>query len=287
MIKIEPSLHFNGFEKVGNWWNYKNIISPFSRIYLIPEGEAYVIIENKEYHLTPGKLFLIPKFTFHSYRCDKEMWHYYMCFFDEFVFFENIFDKFEFNNIVDVINGDEILFKRINNLNPEGKIKNPDPATYDNDKALYSFSKNLKQFSISEKIEIQGIIYLLLSRFIVRETQNCQLVVSRKRFCKLTAYIHQHLDEKITLNDLADLACLSPDYLSRQFLDVMGIRPMEYINRGRIERAQMLLLTTNLSIKQIAEKVGIFSNTYFSTLFKKQTLYTPEDYRKKHFELQN
>jgi len=58
---------------------------------------------------------------------------------------------------------------------------------------------------------------------------------------------------------------------------------MEYVNRIRIERAQMLLVTTDLPIKQIAEKVGIASNSYFSTLFKKQSLHTPDEYKKMHY----
>ena len=57
---------------------------------------------------------------------------------------------------------------------------------------------------------------------------------------------------------------------------------MEYVNKKRIERAQMLLLSTNLSISQVAEKVGISNNSYFSTLFQKYNLQTPDDYQKSH-----
>lgn len=283
MINITHSLLFNSYEKVGSWWNYKNILSPFNRLYLITEGEGWVHLDNTEYHLTPGKLFLIPKFTFHSYRCDAEMGHFYLCFFDEIAFCESLFDSFEFNFLVDGKKGDSILFERLNQINPEGRINNPDPASYDNSKSLYSFAKSRKQLTIADIIEIQGVIYQLVSRFIANSATQKQLIASRKRFSKLTSYINQHLDAKISLNDLANMACLSPDYLSKQFLEVMGVRPMEYVNRIRIERAQMLLVTTDLPIKQIAEKVGIASNSYFSTLFKKQTLNTPEEYKKMHY----
>jgi AraC-like DNA-binding protein len=265
------------------WWNYKNIISPFNRIYLITEGEGWVHLDNTEYHLTPGKLFLIPKFTFHSYQCDNEMGHFYFCFFDEIAFCESLFDSFGFNFLVDAKKGDDILFERLNQLNPEGKINNPDPASYDNSKSLYSISKSRKQLTVVDIIEIQGIIYQLVSRFISNSATESQVIASHKRFSKLTSYIHQHLDAKISLHDLADMACLSPDYLSKQFLKVMGVRPMDYVNRTRIERAQMLLITTDLPIKQIAEKVGIYSNSHFSTLFKKETLSTPEEYKKTHY----
>ena len=283
MINITHSLLFNSFDKVGEWWNYKNIISPFNRLYLITEGEAWVTLDNGTYHLTPGKLFLIPKFTFHSYRCNKEMGHFYLCFFDEIAFCESLFDSFEFEYLVDALKGDDILFERLNQLNPEGRINNPDPSSYNNNKSLYSFAKNRKQLNVADIIEIQGIIYQLVSRFIANSATHTSVIASRKRFSKLTTYIHQHLEARISLNDLANMACLSPDYLSKQFLEVMGVRPMDYVNRIRIERAQMLLVTTDLPIKQIAEKVGIASNSYFSTLFKKQTLNTPEEYKKMHY----
>jgi len=285
MINITHSLLFNSFDKVGKWWNYKNIISPFNRLYLITEGEAWVTLDSTTFHLTPGKLFLIPKFTFHSYRCDESMGHFYLCFFDEIAFCESLFDSFEFRFLVESHKGDEVLFERLNRLNPDGRIHNPDPASYDNNKSLYSFTQSRKQLSIADIIEIQGIIYQLISRFMVASTKPSHNAASRKRFSKLINYIHQHLDASLSLNELAEMACLSPDYFSKQFLEVMGIRPLEYVNRIRIERAQMLLLTTDLAIKQIAEKVGIASNSYFSTLFKKQTLCTPEEYRTIHLQV--
>jgi YesN/AraC family two-component response regulator len=57
---------------------------------------------------------------------------------------------------------------------------------------------------------------------------------------------------------------------------------MDYLNRKRIERAQILLVTTTLTVTEIAEKVGIPNPTYFSTIFKKQTLSSPEKYKKMH-----
>ena len=283
MININYSLLFNSFDNVGPWWSYTNIISPFNRLYLITEGEAQVYMNNTTYHLTPGKLFLIPKFTFHSYRCDVSMSNYYLCFFDEIAFGESLYDSFEVDCLVDAIPGDSRLFERLNQLHPEGRISNPDPAIYDNSKSLYTFSKNRMQLSLPELLEIQGIIYQLVSRFLSSSTST--VIASKKRFSKLTSYIHQHLEAKITLNDLAEVACLSPDYLSKQFLQLMGVRPMEYVNRIRMERAQMLLITSDLPINQIAEQVGVFSNSYFSTLFKKHTLCTPDEYRKRHFRM--
>lgn len=285
MITGDLSLIFNGCADVEDWWSYKNVISPFNRVYLITEGEAWVYLTKEKYHLTAGKLFMIPKFTFHTYECKHSMQHYYLCFYDEIAFCENMFDNYTFNFLVDAQKNDRCLFERLNEINPSGAIKDPDPAVYDNSKSLYLLSsKVLPNISVSNILEIRGILSQLVSRFIVDKEHNKSISQQHKRFGRLTSYIYQHLDKKITLDDLARIVCLSPDYLSKQFLQTMGVRPIEYINCIRVERAQMLLLTTNLSIKQIAERVGFSSNSYFSTMFKKQTGYSPEEFKHKQLK---
>ena len=70
-------------------------------------------------------------------------------------------------------------------------------------------------------------------------------------------YIHENLHENLTVNQLADYCHLNTDYFSRVFNENFGMRPNKYIQSKRIERAQLLLLSTNNSLKQIAEKVGL------------------------------
>ena len=88
------SMIYTGFKRVESWWNYKNVISPFYRLYYIEKGNGKVYINNTVYELTPGTLFLIPKFTFHSYQCDDFMDHYYICFFDDLAGNIGIADRF-------------------------------------------------------------------------------------------------------------------------------------------------------------------------------------------------
>jgi len=284
-FSIRQTLVFNSFERVGTWWNYKEVISPFSRVYLITDGEGWVYLHNKEYHLTPGKLFLIPKFCFHSYRCDSSMGHYYFCFLDEIAEGAGLFDTFRFNWLVDAREGDMALMKRLMELNPHRQVPNANPANYDNKETVHSFAQRVERLSIPASLETQGIMMQLTSRFISNEMATTTTPDSTmKRLSCVTNYIEQHLNKKITLHDLAETICLSPDYFSKLFLEVMGIRPLEYVNRKRIERAQMLLITTSFSIREIAEKTGISNYSYFSTLFKKYSRVTPEEYRARSFE---
>lgn len=283
---IHQTLLYSSFDVVGRWWKFKEVISPFTRLYLITEGEGWVYHSNQEFRLTPGKLFLIPKFTFHSYRCDESMGHYYLCFSDEMADNMGMNDLFRFNYLVDARAQDYDLFKRLTEINPGRKIANPDPVTYDNKETIHSFHHSSIHSDLASFLETQGIMLQLTSRFIDNRLDASDAnTLSKARLSKVYHYIDQNLNRKITLSDLSGHMCLSEDYFSKIFNEIMGVRPMEYVSRKRIERAQMLLLTTNLSVCQVAEKVGITNYSYFSTLFKKYTLTSPEKYQKMHFQV--
>ena len=85
---------------------------------------------------------------------------------------------------------------------------------------------------------------------------------------------------ELSVDLLAKLNLLNPDYFSRIFKEQMGIRPLEYIQSKRIERAQLLLTTTNHSMQEVADMVGLPNISYFSRLFTRLTKKTPAAYRK-------
>ena len=95
----------------------------------------------------------------------------------------------------------------------------------------------------------------------------------------ITDYIRQHLLEPISLESLADLFQLSPNYLSRLFKEVIGINYTDYVNNARLEIAAELLSSTAKNIDVIAEKAGFNSAAYFIKKFKYKYGVTPKKYR--------
>ena len=78
---------------------------------------------------------------------------------------------------------------------------------------------------------------------------------------------------------------LEPGYFSRLFYELMGVRPIEFINRKRIEKVQRLLVTTSDNLDNIARIVGLSNWAYLSRVFKKYTGVTPGQYRKQSHNL--
>lgn len=93
------------------------------------------------------------------------------------------------------------------------------------------------------------------------------------------AYIYQHFNTAITLEDVADHVHLHPSYFSSLFKKSTGSSFKEYLNMVRIEESKRLLTNTDFSIIDIAISVGFEDQSYFSKVFKKFTGLTPKQFR--------
>ncbi|MDQ0877401.1 AraC family transcriptional regulator of arabinose operon [Paenibacillus sp. V4I3] len=103
-----------------------------------------------------------------------------------------------------------------------------------------------------------------------------------QKVSEITAHIHTHFSEPITLEQLAGIFFISPSYLSRVFLKLTGFHLSEYIRIIRVREAQKLLRTTTAKIQQIAEHVGFEHISHFNKTFKKVSGCSPLQYRKQH-----
>ena len=94
------------------------------------------------------------------------------------------------------------------------------------------------------------------------------------------AYIHENLTANLSVSLLAEQVNMSPRNFSRQFTEQVNLSPGKYVQKSRVERAKLLLEQGQLSIKQVAAKVGINSVAVLSRLFKKYLSISPSDYKK-------
>lgn len=113
----------------------------------------------------------------------------------------------------------------------------------------------------------------------IKDREEEVAVRSVTRLDRVIWYLEQHLAEKLTLEDIAEQVGVTPKHTCDLFKEELGISPVQYLNRIRIERARVLLEDHGFRISEIALLVGIEDEHYFSRLFKKITGITPSQYR--------
>lgn len=101
-----------------------------------------------------------------------------------------------------------------------------------------------------------------------------------KRMELVFSYIDAHYCEDITTEALAGLMYVSVSYFCRFFKKVTGTTAAAYISEFRIKKSFPLLENTDMSMSEIAEKVGFDDPNYFSRVFRSTTGITPSEYRK-------
>jgi two-component system, response regulator YesN len=94
------------------------------------------------------------------------------------------------------------------------------------------------------------------------------------------SYVNDHLNRQISLKEVAEFVHLNASYFSVLFKEQTRLTFSEYITRKKIQMAKNLLLTTDLSIEEIAHKTGYQTAKYFIKLFRELEGTTPSKYRK-------
>jgi AraC family transcriptional regulator len=103
--------------------------------------------------------------------------------------------------------------------------------------------------------------------------------LDRATLRRVSTYIEEHLAEDLSLSALAAVANLSPYHFARLFKASTGFAPHQYVIGRRIERAKLLLSTTNWSLAAIAHAVGFAHESHLALHFKRLTGLLPSSYR--------
>lgn len=121
----------------------------------------------------------------------------------------------------------------------------------------------------------------LLRRYSSRQPQirNYTDGLPKYKLKEAIAYIHDHLDQNLTLAELSQLVYMSPHYFATLFKQSTGLTPHHYVTKCRIEKAKQLLAKHELSLVEISHSVGFQNQSHFTRVFRQYTLTTPKAYR--------
>lgn len=267
--------------RLSEHWNYTNVISPYYRLYYIDEGEGSISTNEEKIKLEAGYIYIIPSYTLCNLHCPVYLSQYFIHFFEETPDGISLFSHSPLLMKLPAGDTDIANFKRLLHLNPGRGINRSDnPKVYEKNAYYKGYEELNNRQSLAVYIETQGIIMQLLSRFLdsSKLAQKTEKTIPSK-ILDAISYIQVNLKHPLTVAHLAERANQHQDYFSRIFYQATGERPLAYIHEKRIERAQYLITTTNLSYAEIAAETGFENLPHFSKIFKKVTSLTPGQYR--------
>lgn len=269
--------------EAGRWWNFKQVISPFSRLWLILDGRAVVRHHGRQFTLRPGQLHLVPPFTVHDCSCSHRFNHYHLHFAARLTTGIDLFSLLDCDCQLASPPGALALFKRLEAIYPDRKLPCFDPSREEYKRPPDLTEPAEAQTGAVNAFEARGVLSRLLAPFLqtARHHEGVHARVTRQ-FLAVQEFIHAQMRQKIGLADLARVVALHPTYFSDRFKRVIGVRPLDYLMRRRMERAQYLLLTSQASVKEIAAAVGLPDPAYFSRVFTRLCRASPSAYRSAH-----
>jgi AraC-like DNA-binding protein len=256
ILRIKHTTHIST-----EWSNLIKVINPFTRLYYVKKGYAEIIINGKKMMMTERNFYLIPSNTVLTFIKPENIFNHYWIHFRTFL--EGEFCLFDFMDCpfelpMECFQKPEKSFKRLVELwEPEDS---------------------------GELLECKGIILLFLSHFVSSASNKSaanETFIMLDKFKSVLNYMEKNITSpNITLKKLGKIAGMHPTYFSNTFKKWFGTPPLQYMCRMRIMKAQKLLVSTELTVQEIAFEAGYQDPCFFSRLFKKYVGVPPGLYRK-------
>lgn len=162
-------------------------------------------------------------------------------------------------------------YTHFNNVPPNIKMDKSDNAPYGSEQIICNRLEELMIYAYREDRNIHIDNRLITSTTLPEGTDFSSWI-------KL--YLHEHMAEKLTLENIAKKNCVSVSKLKRVFNQEAGESVISYLTALRIKEAKRLICERQYTFSQIAEKIGFESIHYFSYCFKKHTGMTASEYLK-------
>lgn len=135
---------------------------------------------------------------------------------------------------------------------------------------------------LMESLAMTLAVHLLRSHGVSTEAHSQAAVTSVAALRRALEFMRQTADARISLTEVADASGISRFHLSRIFKKHLGLSPIAYLERSRIDRAKDLIQRAEMSLAEVAQTVGFADQSHFTRRFKHYVGYTPGAYAREH-----
>ncbi|MFK3661199.1 helix-turn-helix domain-containing protein [Scandinavium sp. NPDC088450] len=236
----------------------------------ISKGYGIVVVDNQHYTARPGRLFIFPPFRLHKVHVDENEHNHY--------------HRSTMHIEQSAVESNLQQFPRFQAQFAHLAATSAPAQAYDLGEHAAYMETVLAQFAALESREhypadeVAFLVMQILSLLPAQPTISTPQ--QQTASAQIMQWLEKHYGEKFSLEDLARDIGLSRSYTSRIFRQQTGGSIHEYLLTRRLKRSCDLLRTSEMSVEEIAVKVGFQETTYFITCFKRMMRQTPLQYRK-------
>lgn len=236
-------------------------------IYLQLEGKRYCFVDNMCYTVEPGDLIIYKPYKLH-YSESREVDYY-----------ERYVLNFHTEALSTLLSDAEInmLLKKLG----AGVVH----LSEEQRKIVCDYFDRIDECSRQEGFLSEKLVYSIVLQFLMYIIK----YVDMKNTCKINTiapqikvaleYISENYKEKITLDEMAQVANMSKYYFCRMFHSVTGTTVLQYVTNVRLIKVHNLLINTEMSIEEIAVQTGFGSGISLTRVFKKTYGMSPRSFR--------
>lgn len=242
---------------------------PDHDIQFVYQGAGSLVIDSVEYPVKRGDLITIfPGESFYEKSAENAPFARYFIHFD---FFRHP-DECRLTPSIDGGN----RWPRIMHLNDEAPVRE---ACMD----ILTLRRAPESTPLHHILDgkVHTLIGIIMAQYLGISVDSTQQLKCRRNIFKAEHYIRQNYMNDLSVEQLAQIAGLSPCYFGSIFKKAVGRSPKDYLIDYRLEQAKRLLIETGYNITEVAALVGYKDASYFSNLFKRKEGVSPSEFASK------
>lgn len=229
----------------------------------ITSGKGSILIGNKRFQIKEGMLFYLCPEVLHSIETNKK----------EPICFLSVHFSYAYVSFYD---SKWAIEDKVEMLPLQSGLELKDYYQVEElfKKLVDSWDAKLPAYEFITKTLFQQLLIAIYQN-IRKQNQN---YATSLKVEKIIQYMHQNIDNKVTLTELSEMVQLSSTYLSRVFKEITGYSVIEFFNKIKIDKAKEIIMEGDKKVKEVAQALGFTDEFYFSKVFKRIEGISPSEY---------